>query len=85
MSTITAAEIKRKGVSALGPALEESGEAVITVHGKGRYVVMTMAAYGRLRESELAEAVREARADYKAGRIADDSVKAHIRRLRHEV
>ena len=85
MSTITAAEIKRKGVSAFGTALEETGEAVITVRGKGRYVVMTTDKYDRLRESELAEAVREARADYKAGRIADDTIKGHMRRLRDEV
>ena len=46
---------------------------------------MTTDTYDKLRESELAEAVREARADYKACRIADDTVKGHIRRLRNEV
>ena len=85
MSTITAAEVKRKGVSAFGTALEATGEAIITVRGKGRYVVMTTDKYGKLRESELAEAVREARADYKAGRVADDTIKGHMRRLRNEV
>jgi len=85
MSTITAAEIKKKGVSVFCAALDETGEAVITVRGKGRYVVMTTAQYGKLRELELADAVREARADYKMGRIADDTVKGHMRRLRDEV
>lgn len=85
MSTITAAEVKRRGVSAFGTALKETGEAMITVRGKGCYVVMTADKYGKLRESELAEAVREARADYKAGRIADDSIAGHMRRLRDEV
>jgi PHD/YefM family antitoxin component YafN of YafNO toxin-antitoxin module len=85
MSTITAAELKKHGVSALEPAFGEDGEAVITVRGKQRYVVMTMETYDRLRETELAEAVREARADYQAGRIADRSIKGHIKRLSDEV
>jgi PHD/YefM family antitoxin component YafN of YafNO toxin-antitoxin module len=85
MGTITASDIKRRGVSAFGSALKETGEATISVRGKERYVVMTMDQYGKLRESELAEAVREARADYAAGRVADDTIKGHMRRLRDEV
>jgi hypothetical protein len=81
MSTLTAAELKRRGVSALAPVLRQDGEAVITVHGKGRYVVMTVDKYGALRELELSEAVREARADHKAGRITDTTIKGHIRRI----
>ena len=85
MSTLTAVELKRRGVSALAPALRENGEAMITVRGKGRYVVMTVEKYGALRELELAEAVREARADYNAGRIADTTIRGHIRRIHPEV
>lgn len=85
MSTITAAEVKQKGVSVFDAAMGETGEVMITVRGKGRYVVMTTEKYGRLREAELAEAVNEARADYQAGRIADDTIKGHLRRLRDEV
>ena len=85
MSTISAAEIKRRGVSALGPALTGDGEAIITVRGKGRYVVMTMEKYNELRESELAQAVREAREDYRVGRIADKTIEDHMRRLNDEV
>ena len=81
MSTISAGEIKRQGVAALEPLLEAEGEAVITVRGRERYVVMTLAAYHRLREAELDCAVRETRADYAAGRIADRDVDAHMRRI----
>ncbi len=80
MSTIAAAELKRRGVAALAPVLED-GEAVITVRGKSRYVVMTMEAYSRRREAELEHAIRETQADYAAGRIADRSVKGHLRRV----
>ena len=85
MNTITAGDIKRRGISALNETLESQGEAVITVRGKERYVVMTMASYNSLHEAELAQAVRETRADYKAGRITDRSVKGHIRRLADEI
>lgn len=85
MSTLSAAEFKRRGVSALIPALSQDGEAIITVHGKSRYVVMTLEKYDSLRESELAQAVRETRADYKAGRIADTTIKGHIQRIQDEI
>lgn len=85
MSAIVAGEIKKRGVSAFASALEEDGEAVITVHGKIRYVVMTMEKYSEFRESELTQAVREARADYETGRIADKTVEGHMRRLDNEI
>lgn len=85
MSTVAAVELKRRGVSALEPALAEADEVIVTVRGKGRYVVMRLETYARLREAELDQAVREARADYAAGRVADDSIEAHLKRLDHGV
>lgn len=85
MSIITAAELKKRGVSALEPMLADEGEAVITVRGKSRYVVMTMAAYEKLRDSELAQALSEAKADYAAGRVLDKSVASHLKRLDHDL
>lgn len=85
MSAIIAGDIKKRGVSAFATALEEDDEAVITVHGKSRYVVMTMQKYNELREAELVQAVRETRADYEAGRIADKSVEDHMRRVDNEI
>ena len=85
MSPVSAAEIKRHGVSMLSPILNEEGEALITVRGKATYVIMTIEKYNDLRESELAQAVCEARADYDAGRIADRTVEDHMRRLSDEL
>lgn len=85
MSTLVAQEIKKRGVSAFADVLKDDGEAVITVRGKNRYVVMTIEKYDQLRESELAQAVREAREDYEAGRISDNSVEDHMRRLDNEI
>ena len=85
MSTIVAGEIKKRGVSALAAALTNEDEAIITVRGQSKYVVMTVQKYNELRESELAQAVREARADYEAGRITDRSVADHMQRIDDEV
>ncbi len=85
MNAVVAGDIKKRGVSAFASALEEDDEAVISVRGESRYVVMTMQKYNELRESELCQAVREARADYDAGRIADRSVKDHMQRLDNDV
>ncbi|MBL7116163.1 MAG: type II toxin-antitoxin system Phd/YefM family antitoxin [Kiritimatiellae bacterium] len=85
MSTVIAGEVKKRGVSAFAAALEEDDEAVITVRGESRYVVMTMDKYNQLRELELTQAVREARADYDADRISDESVEDHMRRIDNEI
>ncbi len=85
MSTLVAGEIKRRGVSAFAAALMDEDEAIITVRGQSKYVVMTVQKYNELRESELAQAVREARADYEAGRITDRSVADHMQRIDDEV
>ena len=85
MSSIAAGEIKRRGMGVLDPLLKKHGEATVTIRGKERYVVLTQEAYARLREAELDQAVREARTDYRAGRIADRSIASHLKRLDHEL
>jgi hypothetical protein len=85
MSYIAANEIKKRGVSAFPEALREDGEALITVRGKGRYVIMNLEKYGALREMELARAAQEAQADYSAGRITDRTIDDHMRRIDDEV
>jgi PHD/YefM family antitoxin component YafN of YafNO toxin-antitoxin module len=82
---VVAGEIKKRGVSAFADALTDEDEAIITVRGKSKYVVMTLQKYNEMRESELAQAVHEARADYEAGRITDRSVVDHVKRIDDEV
>ena len=50
MSSVTANELKTKGISAVESRLENDDEVLISVHGKDRYVVMTLEKYDRLRE-----------------------------------
>ena len=81
MSTVAAAELKRRGVSAFNGLLENDDVAIITIRGKREYAVLKASAYDRLREAELEQALREAQDDYAAGRIADRSIKAHLERI----
>ena len=84
MSVIAANELKTRGISAIEPELEAGEHVVISVRGKRRYVVMSLDTYDRLRELELEGAIREARADYEAGRVVVESVDDHMRRMTGE-
>lgn len=81
MSTLTAQDLKHGGIRALDQATQESGEAVVTVRGKQRYVVMNVETYNRIREMELAQALEEVRADVRAKRYVVESVDKHMKRL----
>ena len=81
MNTITANELKIRGISAVEDQLENEDEVIISVRGKDRYVVMSLEKFARLREFELDMAVMEAKADYEAGNTVTESVEDHIKRV----
>jgi PHD/YefM family antitoxin component YafN of YafNO toxin-antitoxin module len=81
MSSISANDLKTKGVSAIEAELAHQPEAIISVRGKDRFVVMDIAHYHYLRECELDAALAETRADLAAGRFVKESAEAHLARL----
>jgi PHD/YefM family antitoxin component YafN of YafNO toxin-antitoxin module len=81
MSHISANDLKTKGVAAIEATLAAHSEAIVSVRGKDRFVVMDMAHYHYLRECELAMALAEARADLTAGRFVQESPDEHLARL----
>lgn len=81
MNTITANQLKTKGVSIIENELANENELVITVRGKEKYVVLNMEQYNYLRECELDAALHEARADYQKGNFVTESVEKHIERV----
>jgi prevent-host-death family protein len=81
MNTITANQLKTKGISAIERNLSDDLELVITVRGREKFVVMDMQHYNHLRECELDAALREIKADYETGRYVSESVNNHIERL----
>jgi len=81
VNTISANDLKTKGVSAIEQALAVQPEASVTVRGQVKYVVMSREEYTRLRECELEAALAESKADVDAGRFVTESVEQHVKRL----
>ena len=85
MNTVTANELKTRGISAVEDLLETEEEVIISVRGVPKYVLMDLEKYARLRESELDMAIKEAKADYEAGRVVTESVDDHMTRVTDEI
>ena len=81
MDTITANQLKTKGVSIIERELDSKNELVITVRGKEKFVVMNMDQYNYLRECELDAVLHEAKADYQKEHFVIESVEKHIERV----
>jgi prevent-host-death family protein len=81
MKAVTANELKTRGVSAVEDRLKTEEEVIISVRGKDKYVVMSLEKYAKLREFDLDMALREARAEYEAGRVITESVDEHMKRV----
>ena len=81
MSSLTANDLKTRGVTAIEETLARQPEAVISVRGKDRYVVMEVAQYHYLRECELDAALAQSQADIAAGRCLVETARQHVDRL----
>ena len=81
MTHISANDLKTKGVMAIEAILADHSEAIVSVRGKDKFVVMEIAQYNYLRECELEAALAETRADLAAGRLVQESAEAHVSRL----
>ena len=85
MPHLTANELKTKGVSAIEAVLQDHSEAIVSVRGKERFVVMDIEHYHYLRECELEAALAETRADLVAGRFVQESPEEHVARVKSSV
>ena len=81
MHTISANDLKTKGVSAIEVSLQDAPEASISVRGHARFVVMDIEHYQYLRECELTAALAEARSDLANGRVVQESPEQHVKRI----
>ena len=81
MSNISANELKTKGISSIESALTNASEAILSVRGKDKFVVMDIAHYHYLRECELEAALVQSRADLASGRFIQETPEAHLARL----
>jgi prevent-host-death family protein len=65
----------------LESVLKSDDEAIITVRGKEKYVIIDLKKYSKMREYELEIAILEAKADIANGRIQKESVAEHMKRV----
>jgi prevent-host-death family protein len=79
--TITANELKTKGVTILNDETAGGTEVIITVRGKNKFVVLPIEKYNYLRECELEAALLESKRDIKEGKFIKESVEKHIKRI----
>jgi PHD/YefM family antitoxin component YafN of YafNO toxin-antitoxin module len=83
--TISANEVKKRGVSIFDEMLKKFSEIAITFRGKKKYIVMDIKRYEELRQKELELAYKEVMEDYKNGDYRIVSAKEHIDSLKEEL
>ena len=82
MPNISANDLKIKGVVAIEAMLATQPEAIISVRGKERFVVMDMDHYHYLRECELESALIQTRADVAEGRFSKETPEEHVEQMK---
>lgn len=81
INSITANDLKTKGVSIIEQMTSEQNEAIITVRGKSKYVVLSMEEYNYLRECELEAALIESKKDLENKNFNIGNIEEHMRRI----
>ena len=70
--TVTASEVKQKGVSLFEKLLDGFSEVIINVRGKDKYCVIPFEEYEEFRAYKLEKAHKEVMEDIEAGRYHTD-------------
>ena len=83
--TVTANDVKQRGVSLFGELLEKFDEVVINFRGKKKFVVMDIERYKQLRALELDDAYREIMADVEKGDYKVMTAQEHIKSLEEDL
>ncbi len=83
--TISANEVKTRGVSMFEALLDKFDELIINVRGKNKYVVLDIERYKELRANELDLAYLQTVQDIKEGKYVSQTAKEHIEELIDEL
>lgn len=83
--TIMANDLKTRGVTILDEALKLEDEAIISVRGKSKYVVMDLEHYNYLRECELEAALIQTRKEVEEGKAKILTAEEHIKALNNDL
>lgn len=79
--TISANDLKVKGVTLIDSVVNEKQSAIITVRGVEKYVILKISDYNKIRELELDLAIQESKADIAAGRFHTNGIEEHMKRV----
>ncbi|MFZ1748699.1 MAG: hypothetical protein WAU01_00835 [Saprospiraceae bacterium] len=82
---ISANELKIKGIKAIEEQLTQTAEAAITVHGKVKYVAMTVEQFDKMRLAELEVAYMLCKKDIEDGNYTVETAEDHVKRLWDEI
>ena len=82
-NTITANDLKTKGISIADNLAAKGLETIVTVRGEAKYVILPTKQYHELKECELAAALMESENDLKSGKYHEGSVDDHIKRIKN--
>ena len=83
--TISANEVKTKGVSIFSNLLSKFDELIINVRGKDKFVVIDIQRYKELRANELDLAYLQTIQDLKDGKYKTQTAKEHISDILNEL
>lgn len=83
--TISANEVKTKGVTLFSNLLEKFDELIINVRGKDKFVVIDIERYKELRANELDLAYIQTMQDIDNGKYKTQTAKEHIQDLMNEL
>lgn len=83
--TISANDVKMKGVSLFTELLSKFDELTINVRGKNKFVVIDIERYKELRANELDLAYLQTKQDIKEGNYKTQTAQEHIAELTNEL
>ena len=83
--TISANEVKQRGVSLFDSLLDKFDELIINVRGKDKYVVLDIERYKEFRANELDLAYMQTMNDIEKGNYKTQSAAVHIAELKDEL
>ncbi|AKF25171.1 prevent-host-death protein [Sulfurovum lithotrophicum] len=83
--TISANEVKQRGVSLFDSLLKKFDEVIINVRGKDKYVVLDMERYKEFRANELDLAYMQTMNDIEKGNYKAQNAAEHIAELKDEL
>lgn len=80
-NTVTANELKTKGISIADNLAAQGLETIVTVRGEAKYVILPTQQYYELKEHELTAALAESKKDLKNKNYKEGSIEDHIKRI----